>query len=281
MSQNVERAAAMKKMRQFAVQTMERGRTEGEMNMAMRQLQKLSTAFNISLDELNLKDEPCIELRIDTGSVIDTYMDRVLTSISNFTGCVVYRSPGEKTAARDAEGNLIYKTFRRRNRKTGKTTSGIRYKMVRGNIDIVFFGLESDVEMAGFLYNMIQASVELEKARFKKSAEYRAYLGPKKSASHSFVMGMTGRISSRLQEMADEMSQEVFDAQAGERDIMVVKSDYVDKELKATGVTLKNRKKPAPRVRSHSGFNAGRNAGDKLNLSRPVESDRNETLLLS
>ncbi len=279
MAQNIERAEALKKMRNFAAQTTDRGRTEDEMNLAMRQLQKLSTAFNISLDELNLRDEPCVTRTVDTGSKMDQAVNTCGRAIAEFTGCVFYSKKGAKTIARDAQGEPIVQTYVRR--KNGIRTTGRRYKMMRaGNTHYVFFGLETDADMAVFLFTMLKNAIELETKSFKRSAAYKEAYGPKKSASHTFQYAMASRINSRLNEMADAQDRDVKAAQVGATDVMVVKMKHVEAEFKTTGVKLVNGGRRTNRLTSSAGWSAGHAAGGRVNLSRPV-GNSSSTLLLS
>lgn len=270
MSQNAERAAALKKMRTYAAQTTDRGRTEGEMEIAMRELQKLGKAFNISLDELKLKDEPCVSRSVDTGSRVDLASNTCARAVAEFTGCIYYRSSGDRVAVRDANGEMITQTITRKLRN-GRTKTIRRFKMTRGNTNYVFYGLESDVEMAEFLFKLIQNSIESETRRYKKTTEYREHRGPKKSASHSFQHGMASRISARLEEMTDQMRVEMSNEDTTGRDIMVIKDDHVEREFKTTGIRLTNFKR-RPRISSYAGYGAGSKAGDNVNLSRPLEN---------
>ena len=279
MNQNVERTEALRKVRVLMEQTQDRGRTEGEMTFAFGQIQKLMTAFAITEDEVYLSDSPCIKVEVDTGAALDTPVVRVVTAIGEYCGVMAYRVKGATTYMRDAEGKPICTLVRKVNKWGGVSHRRV-YKKTRGNVQVVFFGLEQDVKMAEFLFRMIQGTVDAETARFKRTDEYKTARGPKKSASHSFQYGMITRIAARLRTMKEEQAQEVQRSQLSGTDLVLVKQNRVEEEFRTTGTRLVTRRTNA-RINNFSAHGSGTMAGDRVNLSRPIENDGDSPLLLS
>lgn len=277
MSQNAEREEALRKVRTFSQQTTERGRTEAEMNFALDKMQKLMTAFKITMDEVAISSIPCISVSVDTGSAIDQPIGGVARAIAEYCDCIYYRNSGVKTLVRDSEGQPVYKDVRRKLRN-GRVKYSRIYKMDKGNISYVFFGQEQDARMAEFLFKMIAGSLEAETQAFKKTPAYKLYSGAKKRASHSFQHGMIARVAQRIEEMANQQMVEVEAETPQGHDLMVIKDERVEKEFKTTGITLRNRK-TSRRVTSSSSYGQGSKAGDRVNLSRPVGND-DTTLLI-
>lgn len=266
MSQNIERAEALRKVRAFAEQTTDRGRTEAEMNIALNQMEKLMRAFAITMDEIALGEMNCITLKVDTGSAVDQAVNHTARAIANFCDCVYYRIKGHKQVQVDDDGRPLRD---RRGRMISRRTNTV----------YVFFGQEQDAKMAEFLFNMIAGAIELETKVFKTTAAYREYRGPKKSASHSFQHGMANRISVRLDQMKDEMNESIAAERPTGSDIIVLKKRKIEEDFTTTGVKLVTRKTNGPRVRAHSSYHQGGKAGDRINLSRPV-GNSSSTLLL-
>jgi hypothetical protein len=268
MAQNIERAEALARARKYLEQTTDRGRTEGEMNMAMDRLNKLMTTFKLTMDEISLSTEPCVSLVFDTGTAVEHPSHLTFGAIADYCDVIYYRTRGHKALYRDAEGKLIL-------------DSKGRPQTRRTNIKYTFYGFETDVKMAEFLAEMIGNTINLELGIYKKTPEYRDYRGPKKSASHSFGHGMADRIRSRLNEMADAQAQEIEDETQGRGgELMVIKEKRVQDEFKTTGIRLVTGGRRSRRIRAWSGYNAGSTAGGRVNLSRPV-GNTSSTLLLS
>lgn len=134
----------------------------------------------------------------------------------------------------------------------------------------VFFGFETDAEIACFMYDMLCNTVILEINAFKKSP---VFFSEKHKGAHgltlvsSFVQGMTGRISGRLNKMAAE-KRETVQAATG-TDLVPFKEAQIAEEFKDLDMRLVTRYSYA---RSNNGraHEAGRSAGDRANIAGGV-----------
>lgn len=136
---------------------------------------------------------------------------------------------------------------------------GVRmwFDMRSGIRVIAMLGLHADVEMAKYLYQMLAAAM--------KSSSY----GVKgRSEKKSFQLGMADRLNERLIAMAIELEPKAKTASGTA--LVVVKNAVVDDAFKSLGLHF--RSTPGMRVSDGAAYGAGRAAGDRVNLNRPVGS---------
>ncbi|WP_375264078.1 hypothetical protein [Palleronia sp.] len=120
-----------------------------------------------------------------------------------------------------------------------------------------FAGLESDVEMAVYLAEMIQSAGERSWKTYRQSCRRAHRL--------SYMLGFGTTISNRLKEMADQRN----DARGTGTALVVQKAAMIDELLSETSTVLVPRRKTKTRVCTDD-YKAGGNAGSKVNLGRPV-----------
>ncbi|MCV0350226.1 MAG: DUF2786 domain-containing protein [Nitratireductor sp.] len=122
---------------------------------------------------------------------------------------------------------------------------------------IYFFGFEPDVQMAVYLSNIVLNAMETETAAFKHT---KAYLSTtrRRFATNSFKLGLARRLDERLVRPAG-------------KGIVLHKMAAVETELRNQQPDLRFRSRPNQRVRiNRDAYNAGQEAGDRVNLNRPV-----------
>lgn len=133
-----------------------------------------------------------------------------------------------------------------------------------------WYGNESDVEMAVYLYEMIDSSIHSELRKFKATELYQNSRR-KRAASNSFMSGMGNRIAARLDDMKDQMNSNLM-AKTG-TDIVVHKMAKIEEELFTShGVKVKYGKRSLGRG-DYNAFSAGVKAGNTVNLNRPVGNE--------
>jgi hypothetical protein len=256
MSQNAERAAAVLRIRKLINQTTDQGRTEHEASMAMEQMSRLMETFNLTTNEVDLRGQEYVTLMVGTGSVKKNYLSKVAMAIAAFTDCRVWID----------DSNV--------GRKYGKKT---------GEKNLAFFGAIQDTEMAEFLVNLIRRSVEQEQKEFQKTDSYKrlaAIRGQKRSALHSFQLGMAHRLSFRLSQLDRERKQHEHKAfaEAGTTDLVFLKSKVVEDEFAKMGMKLR-KSYTQSYANNSTGYSAGSTAGEKVNLSRPLNTDNTKRTL--
>jgi hypothetical protein len=265
MSQTAERAKAIKQIRALTEQTVERGQSEAHANLAMKRIDQLMRTFNISMDEVSLKGESCVQMEFSTGSTKRTGLNFCTVAIGQYLDCIIWFSRDRHTAyKRNPDGTV---------KRCGTTKRPLKE---RGDSKVVFFGLESDAQMAVHLCDIIQKAINYEAAQFKKGETYKLAHN-RRGLLAQFEEAMASRISHRLNKMKDESDRELRETRPGQSDIVILKSAKVKEAFKTTGTTLR-----ASGQRGHgwgAGSAAGHEAGDKVNLNRPIEGGTRQILL--
>ena len=167
-----------------------------------------------------------------------------------------------------------------------------------------FYGFEPDVAMAVHLFTVVAAALRAELATFKLSRPY-AVAGNRWLATASFQRGLVDRIGDRLEQLKakrqsdlerDERAkaqaaQDAFEraVAAGETPpqhvtrgaLIVLKGQIVEREFESNlGIKLTRARKVWFSV-DECAFEAGRTAGDRVNLNRPIGQEMNVAGLLA
>ena len=127
-----------------------------------------------------------------------------------------------------------------------------------------FFGMPEDVELAIFLMEVIYRAIENETRRFTKSPSYQL-CSNRRRATTSFKVGLAQRLAERLVKPVKAAAASTGTA------LVVLKEQKVVDSYNALGMKLKPWKN-STRVRDHHAYSAGRAAGDRVNLNRPLTS---------
>jgi hypothetical protein len=268
MSQNAERARAIALARKLMDQTTTRGRTEGEMNQAMDKLNAIQNAFNLTLDEIVLETLEYKKADVQGLAPKGCPMNECMFSISYFTQTKRWRTPGKK------------KYIHGRTPRGRACIKGVPVGLPTYH----FFGLEQDVEMAVFLYELIKNSLQTSLDEFMKSPEYLNITrrGGKRSAQYSFKHAFCTRVGYRLQEMAFANEKEQPTLAGSGADLTVCKKKVRDAKFdEQLGIKLVNRRSSVSGGNSSRGWSAGSSAANNVNLSRPINDGPKATLLLA
>lgn len=245
MTQNVERAKAISRIRKLASQTVDAGCTEGQMNQALTMIDALMTQYNIDMSEVDIRDEPCITMKFDTGSKKASSLGSVLMGVAKYLGLRVWQTkPG-----RYSDQNVIYSLF----------------------------GRESDVMVGLYLMETFTAALNTETKRFMRSEVYNrpAMRGEKRVRLVSFKKSFTGNLYYRLGELTDGHKAEMTSGS----DLVVVKSAYVDEEFAKIGMSLTKQRNYYRSRTDWASHNEGREAAKTVNINRPV-GNTSQTLQL-
>lgn len=125
-------------------------------------------------------------------------------------------------------------------------------------------GLHDDVEMAIYLYKMIAGAIAAESKRYTA-------LNPGRGIKASFEVGMARRINDRLKEMAAVLAPVAKTATGSA--LVLVKDKVVKDYVSSLHLRLASGQMSGMRAGNGTAFAAGSIAGDRVNLSRPVNSN--------
>ena len=147
--------------------TIDNGCTEDEALSAAAKVAELLDRYDLSLTDVEIREAPCERRAYETHRKKRIPLDDCIGAVANFCDCRVWR---EKNQA-------------------GET----RY---------VFFGLRSDIEVAHYLTELIDAAVRSELGRYKTTSEYRRFRHKERHmANASFALGMVASIADKLTAM--------------------------------------------------------------------------------
>lgn len=160
----MDRDKLLQRIRALAVRTVENGCTEAEAMEAAKLMAKLCDEFDLSLDNLTLKNEVCIKVTLETGNKNrHPPAGMCMNAISKYCDVRSWSSPSQR--------------------------NGLSY---------VILGLPSDVELAKYLYTYINDAMQSE------WLWQRSFMGLQSHQRASFYLGMATRLSQRLLDMKRE-----------------------------------------------------------------------------
>jgi hypothetical protein len=205
------------------------GCTEDEALSAAAKVAELLDRHDLSLTDVELRAAPCERRAFETHRRKRIPLDDCIGAIAHFSDCRVWR---EKNAA--------------------------------GENSYVFFGLRSDIEVAHYLSELIDAAVRAELGRFKTSADYSRFRHQQRHlANASFALGMVASIADKLTAM--KAARDQVNHSAG-RGLVVVKTAVVDAEFAKLDIKLRTQRGTSRTV-SMTAYEAGGAAGASLVIS--------------
>ena len=222
------------KIRALSAKTVENGASESEAFSAMKMIGKLLNEYNLSMDEISVREELCIT-------------DFVSTNNKHVNEQVYVSSYVAKLCSVKAW--------------IDRSITGIK---------IFFFGLEPDVQMAIYLVNVVGVVFESEFKQFKKGDYYKSYQGHRKVLASNFQKGYSSRINERLVEMISENKKQMATNSTGTALVVVEKSKFVDEEFQKSQIKLVSKKNYSKSSYNANARMAGIAAGNKPTLSRPI-----------
>ena len=221
--------AVSKRIRALLSKTIENGATEAEALAAATKARELMDRYRLSMTDVEIQSEPVIQELDD-------------------------RPNKRRYAAADyaAHGICAYCGVRSWLRREHQATRR------------VWLGFKPDVEMAKYLYAMIDSTIKQELATFQSQRGYKD-----RGETSSFQLGMAIRINERLHDMAKQL-EPIAKTATGTALVVVrnavVNAAYAQLHLKfgaaSRGMSL----------RSSSAYSAGKAAGERANLSRPLHT---------
>jgi hypothetical protein len=236
MDQQTELAKVKARIRALAAKTVDRGCSEAEAMAAAAKVGELLDVYGLSMSEVELREEACVQRRFATPGPGRTALRWLLPALLRFCECRGW-------------------------------TDGRR--------DIVLFGLEPDVQMAEYLLHVVGGALAWEEARYRRTADYAAARLPPQAVLRSFRYGFADRVAKRLDAMAEERAAaqaarraEAMGASASTA-LVLAKECKVEEGFRGLGVRLRTVYSSAT-VRDGGAYRRGAEAGGRVGLDRPI-----------
>jgi hypothetical protein len=159
-----ELARVVQLIRALRAKTVDQGCSEQEALASARKAAELLDRYGLSLGEIEIREQSCERVAVDTGRKRRGPIDQCAPAIAEFCDCRIWT---ETNAA--------------------------------GSLRFVFFGLPADVAAAHCIYDLVVLAFATETAAFKKSV-----VSAPKPSTHSFQIGLAHGIAQKLRDMKSE-----------------------------------------------------------------------------
>src|SRR3954451_23745328 len=160
------------KIKALAAKTVEAGCSEHEALHAAEMVGRLLDQYNLSMDEIDIREEVCVLGEVAAGSKRRMPIDGAVVPIARFCEVKTWH-------AKRADEAAVH----------------------------CFYGFEPDVAMAVHLFTVVAAAVRAELVTFKRSRRYAA-AGNRWLATASFQRGLVDRIGDRLEQLQTKRRRE-------------------------------------------------------------------------
>ncbi len=240
MQQSDELARVKTRIRALADKTTSNGCTEAEALSAAEMVGRLLERYALTMEQVDLRETPCIQLEVHAGGQRRRPVDGCVVAIARFCDCKVWLTRSEV---------------------------GVTY---------VFFGLETDAMLGRYLFELVVMALRTELAGFKARNPRLRDVGLRR-AGESFQHGMVARIATRLTTSHAARKAAIATQRVSGTALMLIKHNIVEEAFAATQTRLVSTRRSARKV-VRSAYQDGLQAGDKVNLNRPL-ADRDRQLL--
>lgn len=231
--------------------TVANGCTEAEAMSAAEMVGRLLERYALSMDEIEIRSSRCVQREVSLGGKRRRPIDGCVPSIARFCDCKVW------LAHATDENDLA----------SAGTARGKRY---------VFFGFETDADLATYLFEVIDRAVTTETQNFKQThprlREVRLRQG-----TASFQHGLVARVAARLDAMHEERETSVKAHRSTDTALILAKHQVVDDAFRETEVRLVSMSAVGARLNGRA-YREGWAAGNKVNLLRPVKGEGRDLL---
>jgi hypothetical protein len=223
----------IQRIRALRAKTVDHGCTEQEALAAAAKVAELLDRYGLSLSSLELHQQVCQGIGIDTGRRRIGPIDDCVAAIAAFFDC---RTWSERS-----------------------TSVPIRH---------VFFGLRVDVEAAHYLYDLIDLAFSAETDTFIRGTFYRELVsGERRGASHSFQIGLARGITAKLHSLRQARQATL---RSTGRDLVPIKTSVIEDELAKLGLHFRTRGRASKRYVMADAFEAGQAAGERFEFRQAV-----------
>ena len=222
----------VQRIQALRAKTVAQGCTEEETLAAAEKAAELLDRDGLSLGEVEFRAQPCAGVGIQTDRRRFAPIDSCVPGIAAFFDCRVWL---ERMGDR-----------------------ALRY---------VFFGLHGDVAAAEYLYGLVELAFRTETDLFRASPLYARMAGARRSATHSFQIGLGRGICDKLGQL--QAAREASRRSLSGRDLVPVKAAMVDEAVAKLGLDLHARALGRGRRVLSDAFSAGQAAGQRFDY-RPA-----------
>jgi len=251
MSQAVELTRVKARIKALTEKTVANGCTQAEAMSAAEMVGRLLERYALNMDEIEIRASRCMQREVPLGGKRRRPIDGCIVSIARFCGCKVWLAQ-----ATDEKGT-----------SAGEPARGKCY---------IFFGFETDAELATYLFNVINRAVTTETGSFK-AAHPRLRAVRLRQATSGFQHGLVARVADRLDAMHAEREATVKAQRATGTALMLAKHQVVDDAFRETDVRLVSMSAVGAQVDGRA-YREGWAAGEKVNLSRPMRGEGRDLL---
>lgn len=212
--------------------TIDNGCTEDEALSAAAKVAELLDRYDLSLTDIDIRKAACERRAYETYRKKRIPLDDCIGAIAIFCDCRVWR---EKNQAGES-----------------------RY---------IFFGLRSDIEVAHYLTELVDAAVRSELGRYKTTPDYGRFRHNQRHlANASFALGMVASIADKL--VAMKAGRDRVNESTG-RGLVVLKTSIVDAEFGKLDLNLRSQRSTSRTV-SMTAYEAGGAAGASLAINPAI-----------
>jgi hypothetical protein len=248
-SSELERAKA--RIRALAEKTVRNGCTDAEAFSAAEMVGRLLDRYMLTMDEVQLRASTCIQSAVPMAGKRRGPIDGCVPAIARFCHCIVWVEDSEGAPPSPAPPYQLVKRY-------------------------VYFGLEADVQMATYLHTIVGQAIQSGTQDFRQSQSQLK--GERlRLATRSFQHGLVTRLAERLDTLQEARGAEFRSATSQGTALVVAKQTMVADAFRETKIRLSARS-AAKIVIDQGAFAAGEQAGNGINLKRPIE-DRSPGLL--
>jgi hypothetical protein len=217
----------VQRIQALRAKTVAQGCTEEEALAAAEKAAELLDRYGLSLGEVEFRAQPCAGIGIQTDRRRFAPIDSCVPGIAAFFDCRVWLERVEDRA--------------------------LRY---------VFFGLRGDVAAAEYLYDLVEQAFRTETEAFRASPLYARMASARRSATHSFQIGLGRGICDKLGQL--QVARDAGRRSITGRDLVPVKAAMVDEEVAKLGLDLHARALGRGRRVLSDAFSAGQAAGQNF-----------------
>lgn len=248
MNDQGNREAIIAKIRALMSKTIDAGATEAEAMAAMQKAYELLEKYQLSLSDLELKEEGAGETKYQFDEVVN----KLAVAVAEFCDCIVLVEEEKKEFVKP-----------NRNRRTKKETGETEWRYVQV---AKFIGAKTDAMFAEWLIKALAGFVHGE------VLHQELFGGFTKSEAMDYEQGMIHRLNKRLRDEVEKRRNNV--ANSNSTALIPLKNVLIDEHLAKTF-----RKRPTYGRSQHyrpnnaSVYGAGMAKGDTPALRRPIERE--------
>jgi hypothetical protein len=131
-------------------------------------------------------------------------------------------------------------------------------------VQVTFFGLKADVQIASYLFDVFRTAMETE------WAVYWGYWGAepnvnRRTTRRSFMFGIIKRLQARIGELIEKTKSAPVLSES--REIVVLRAEIVEKAFRDLDIRLKKSRRKISNNLNANAFAAGQVAGDNVSIS--------------